>query len=140
MGLFISLLYNADKLTTYLQENVLMVLYFEGEVSESVLNERADSIASLDFVRSTKAITAEEAALEYREVIEKDFVDILGNNPLPASIEVQLAPGVHDFSPRYGLDPMNSNSTYPSSTIIASVTSLSIPIKTAVARSFLWRK
>ena len=93
MGLFISLLYNADKLTTYLQENVLMILYFEGEVSETVLNERADSIASLDFVRSAKAITADEAAMEYREVIEKDFVDILGNNPLPASIEVQLVAG-----------------------------------------------
>jgi len=93
MGLFISLLYNADKLTTYLQENVLMILYFEGEVSETVLNERADSIASLDFVRSAKAITADEAAMEYREVIEKDFVDLLGNNPLPASIEVQLVAG-----------------------------------------------
>jgi len=93
MGLFISLLYNADKLTTHLQENVLMILYFEGEVSETVLNERADSIASLDFVRSAKAITADEAAMEYREVIEKDFVDLLGNNPLPASIEVQLVAG-----------------------------------------------
>jgi len=90
LGLFGMLLINTQKLTTYLQENVLVILYFDNQSAEEELINRSNTIAALPYVKNTTYITGEQAALDYKEVLGKDFIEVLGNNPLPASIEVNL--------------------------------------------------
>jgi cell division transport system permease protein len=90
LGLFGMLLINTQKLTSYLQENVLVILYFDTQTSETELTDRRDDIKLLSYVKSAKYITGEQAAIDYKEVLGQDFLEVLGNNPLPASIEVNL--------------------------------------------------
>ncbi len=55
------------------------------------MSDKTDGIRAYDYVKSAKYITGQEAAFDYKEVLGKDFVEVLGNNPLPASIEVTLS-------------------------------------------------
>lgn len=90
LGLFGMLLINTQKLTNYLQENVLVILYFDNQTSEENLQRHTQDIEQLSFVKNANYITGEQAAMDYKEVLGKDFVEVLGSNPLPASIEVNL--------------------------------------------------
>ncbi len=90
LGLFGMLLINTQKLTAYLQENVLVILYFDNQSGEEALKTRTAEISDLSYVKSVSYVTGEQAAMDYKEVLGKDFVEVLGNNPLPASIEVNL--------------------------------------------------
>ena len=90
LGLFGMLLINTQKLTAYLQENVLVILYFDNQSGEEVLKMHTNEINDLSYVKSVSYVTGEQAAMDYKEVLGKDFVEVLGNNPLPASIEVNL--------------------------------------------------
>ncbi|MBO6517754.1 MAG: FtsX-like permease family protein [Bacteroidia bacterium] len=91
LGLFGTLIINSQRLTEHLQENVLAILYFDTRISEVDLSEKTKSLNELDYVKEAHYITAQQAAYEYKEVLGKDFVEVLGNNPLPASIEVVLS-------------------------------------------------
>ncbi|MFT7592443.1 MAG: cell division transport system permease protein [bacterium] len=90
LGLFGMLLINTQKLTVYLQENVLVIMYFDNQTPEDVLLTHTSDVQSLPYVKSAAFVTGEQAAMDYKEVLGKDFVEVLGNNPLPASIEVNL--------------------------------------------------
>lgn len=90
LGLFGVLIINTQRLTGYLQENVLAILYFDSPIPESKLSEKTEEIMELSYVKSAEYVTADEAARRYGEVLGKDFVEILGANPIPASIEVNL--------------------------------------------------
>ena len=90
LGLFGMLLINTQKLTAYLQENVLVILYFDNQTSEDILLAQTSDIQSLPYVKSATFVTGEQAAMDYKDVLGEDFVEVLGSNPLPASIEVNL--------------------------------------------------
>ncbi len=90
LGLFGMLIINSEKLTNYLRENVLVIVYFDTQISDEILSERNAEIIEFDYVKSAKYITAEQAAFDYKEILGKDFIEVLGSNPLPASIEVKL--------------------------------------------------
>lgn len=90
LGLFGLLLINTQRLTDNLQENVLVILYLERNIDDASVEKLTEEILSLPFVKKASYVSKEEAAFEYKELLEKDFVEILGDNPLPASIEVFL--------------------------------------------------
>jgi cell division transport system permease protein len=91
IGLFGMLIVNTQRVTDYLQENVLVILYFDNQIEELELTAKTDSLESLKFVKSARYITGNDAAFDYKEVLGKDFVEVLGSNPLPASIEINLS-------------------------------------------------
>ena len=90
LGLFGLLIINANKFTNHLEENVLVILYLDQDIAEdsAVLVEK--EVKAMAGVKSVNYVSKEEAAFAYKEVLEKDFVEILGDNPLPASLEVFL--------------------------------------------------
>ena len=90
LGLFGLLILNTQKVTNYLKENVLVILYLDDEVTESQVQNAAERIEGENFIKSYKFVSKEDAAFQYKEVLGKDFVEILGDNPLPASFEVYL--------------------------------------------------
>lgn len=98
VGLFGVLLINTQRLTTYLHENVLVILYFDNDISESDLAKKTTDLVDLDYVKKAKYTTGQDAAFEYKEVLGEDFIDVLGSNPLPASIEVSLEASKVDWN------------------------------------------
>ena len=104
VGLFGVLLINTQRLTTYLHENVLVILYFDNEISESDLAKKTAGLVDFDYVKKAKYITGQEAAFEYKEVLGEDFIDVLGSNPLPASIEVSLEASKVDWNVKQAIE------------------------------------
>jgi cell division transport system permease protein len=90
LGLFGLLIVNTNKVTNYLKENVLVILYFDEEVNDTVVDKTLTLINEMQIVKSANFVSKEDAAFQYKEVLEKDFVEILGDNPLPSSVEIYL--------------------------------------------------
>lgn len=108
LGLFGLLIINTQKVTDYFKENVLVILYFQKGLSDQEIEPLAESISRLEYVKNAKFVSSEEAAFQYKEVIEKDFVEILGDNPLPSSIEVYLTANMGEVARNSALDSLRN--------------------------------
>lgn len=90
LSLFGILVVNASKLNSYFEENVLLILYFDPDESEESIQASLQDILAKPYVKRASYVSSEDAAKKYVKVVEKDFVEILNDNPLPPSIEVFL--------------------------------------------------
>ncbi|MCB9244849.1 MAG: FtsX-like permease family protein [Flavobacteriales bacterium] len=91
LGLLGALLINSSRLTEHFKENVVVMVYFSKQAPDAEIQAARMDIAARKFVRNSKFISPEEAAYEFKEELGENFTEILGDNPLPASMEVYLA-------------------------------------------------
>lgn len=90
LGLLALVVLHAKKLSDYVKENIGFMVYLKGDVPQEdiiLFQKRLDAMA---FVKSSKYITPEEAARELTAELGEDFIDFLGYNPLPPSIDLRL--------------------------------------------------
>lgn len=92
IGLFGLLIIQSQKLLNYYHENVPVYIYFENSIPEQKLIEKAKELEKLPHVASTKYLNGDEEAIKFKEVFQQDFIEGLGFNPIPSSIEVSLKP------------------------------------------------
>ena len=92
LGLMGLLLINARKLTDVTREAFTVTLFFRDSVDDARVQQFSDSLGRLDFVKSTTFTTREQAAENFSKELGEDFVDFLGYNPLPPSIDVNFKP------------------------------------------------
>lgn len=90
LGLFGLLLLNAQEIARQVKENFAVTLLLDPEASPADLGQLQKSLQLEDFVKSTEFISKEEAAKELREVLDEDFVDFLGYNPLFDVLELRI--------------------------------------------------
>ena len=90
LGLLGVLLINASKLNDHIKDNVELTVFFDTDLSEWEAKRLSDSIVLLPFTSSGTFVSCEEAVFLFKNEIGEDFVDILGDNPLPASLEISL--------------------------------------------------
>lgn len=90
LGVVSILMMSANKLSTYVKENIGFSIILNDEVREMEVMRLQKYLDATDYVKSTRYITKEEAAKELQETLGEDFVNFLGYNPLLASIEVKL--------------------------------------------------
>jgi cell division transport system permease protein len=90
LGLLGLILLNARKLSDYVKENVNVSLIFKDKVSENEILKFKAHLDSSYFVRSSKYVTKEEAAIQLKEDLGEDFIKTLGYNPLLPSIDIRL--------------------------------------------------
>lgn len=84
------LVLNAKKLSDYVKENIGFSVILKDNVKEvDVIRLRKD-IDATRYVKATNFITKEQAEKDFSEELGEDFVDFLGYNPLPISIDVRL--------------------------------------------------
>lgn len=86
------------RLIDYLKENVQVVLYFNTGTPEDKVKEVEKNIQLMPYVKETKYVGSDEAALLFKEELGEDFTEVLGGNPLPPSIEVYLKGNTLDRS------------------------------------------
>jgi cell division transport system permease protein len=86
------------RLIDYLKENVQVVLYFNSGTPDDKVKGVEKSIMAMPYVKETKFVGSEEAALLFKEELGEDFTEVLGGNPLPPSIEVYLKGNTLDRS------------------------------------------
>jgi cell division transport system permease protein len=90
LGLLGILVLNARKLSDYVKENVGISVYLKDDIREVDIFNLQKTLDSKKYVKETRYITREEAAEDFQNELGQDFVEFLGYNPLPSSIDVKL--------------------------------------------------
>lgn len=89
-GLIGIFLFAADKMVDYLKEHVQLSAYLTLNTTANQHQQIEKEIARWPEVLRTEYISAEDAAASFKEELGDNFVDIIGNNPLPASFQIFL--------------------------------------------------
>lgn len=93
LGLLALTIFHAKKLSDYVRENIGFRVYLKEDAPEEdiiLLQKRLDAST---FVKSSVYISPEEAARELTAELGEDFIDFLGYNPLPPSIDLRVKAG-----------------------------------------------
>jgi len=90
LGILSILVLNAQKLSTYVKENIRVEIFLLPEMSEGEITRLKKEIDAEEYSRSTAYISKEEAAEQLKADLGEDFMDFLDYNPLPGLIDLKL--------------------------------------------------
>jgi cell division transport system permease protein len=90
LGLLGLLVLNAKKLSDYVKENVGISVFLNDDAREVDIFSLQKTLDSKKYVKETQYITKEQAAETFQKELGEDFIEFLGYNPLPSSIDVKL--------------------------------------------------
>ena len=90
LGMLGVLVINASDLNDHIKDNIEVTVFFNTELQDDRAKELSDSILQMDFASSGKFVSSDEAVFNFKNEIGDDFVEILGNNPLPASLGISI--------------------------------------------------
>lgn len=88
LGLTAMMLLYASVISRHVRENIAVSVFIEEGVTEAQVSRLQKQLDASDWVKSTKYISADEAAKIMQEELGEDFISFLGVNPLLPSIEV----------------------------------------------------
>ncbi len=90
LGLIGSLFLNAKKLSEYVKEHIGFSVFLQNDVREVDILNLQQMLDAKHYIKETLYITKEQAAEDFQKELGEDFVEFLGYNPLPSSIDVKL--------------------------------------------------
>jgi cell division transport system permease protein len=90
LGVLGWLVINANKLGQYFKENVEVRVYVRENVSAKDSTALVEYVSTRPYVKSSEYVTKAIARQKYLEDGNKDWVGVLQNNPLPASINFKV--------------------------------------------------
>ena len=90
LGTLFLLLFNAQRLGYYFKEQLVLTAYIRTEAKEVEIEQLVKSLAVSSYVKESTFVSKEEAAANYTEEIDQDFVAFLGFNPLRDVVEVRI--------------------------------------------------
>ena len=90
LGVLGWLVINANKLGQYFKENVEVRVYVRENVSAKDSTALVEYVSSRAYVKSFEYVTKALARQKYLEDSNQDWVGVLQNNPLPASINFKV--------------------------------------------------
>lgn len=89
-GLVGLLLLKANQLSDYVRENIHFKVILNDNIPEVEIFRIQKSLDAKPYVKETKYINKEEAAIGLQEALGEDFIETLGYNPLLPTIEVKF--------------------------------------------------
>jgi len=90
LGLFGLMLIYAKNLSDYLRESIQLDVYFVAETPEAEILKVQETINARQYVKSSLYKSKESAAREYAKEIGEDFIEVIGDNPILSSVEINL--------------------------------------------------
>lgn len=90
LGMLGLLLVNAKKLSDTTRESFTVSIFFRDSVDDVQILKFKEELEANEVIKATTFITRAEAAESFQKDLGEDFVEFLGYNPLPASIDVQF--------------------------------------------------
>ena len=90
LGLSGLMFFAGQKMVDSLKEKVYVNIYFSQNTDESSIIQILESLKSKNYTKDAYYLSNKDAAVDYKKELEQDFVDVLGYNPLPSSIELSL--------------------------------------------------
>ena len=90
LGVLGFVLINAKELSDYLRESLSFSVFLDDAAKEADIRMLQKDLDAKQYVKSTEYVSKEEAAVKMKEELGEDFINFLGDNPLPPSIDVYL--------------------------------------------------
>lgn len=90
IGLLALVVLHARKLSDYVRENISFRVYIKDEVPAEDIIVFQKQLNTKPFIKSSEYISPEQAATELTEELGEDFIDFLGYNPLPPSLDLRI--------------------------------------------------
>lgn len=90
LGIIGLLALNANKLSTYVKENLGLTIMLQDEARDAEIKKIEKSLSASPLVKSVTYLNKEQAAEKLSEELGEDFINFLGYNPLLSSIDVKL--------------------------------------------------
>jgi len=90
LGLFGLLLLNAKKLSDSTRESFTITVFFNDSATTELMEGFKAQMDTSYFCLASSITSKEEAAEIFQKQVGEDFVDFLGFNPLPASIDIRF--------------------------------------------------
>jgi cell division transport system permease protein len=84
------LIYNTNRLSSFLRDNITISVVLQDTISEKNAIKTLAIVEKQGFVRTVKYISKEEAAKEMQSDLGSDFINLLGENPLPIELQIKL--------------------------------------------------
>jgi len=93
LGVLGLVLINARELSDYFRESLSFSVMLDDGAKEADIRMLQKDLDAKPYVKSTEYVSKDEAALKMKEELGEDFINFLGDNPLPPSIDVYLYAG-----------------------------------------------
>lgn len=93
LGVMGILVLSANKISNYVKENIGFSIVLKDNARHIDVMRLQKYLDASIYVKSTLYISKEEAAKIHAETLGEDFIEFIGYNPLPTSIEVKLNAG-----------------------------------------------
>jgi cell division transport system permease protein len=93
LGILGLIIINARELSNYFRESISFSVMLDDEAKEADIRMLQKDLDAKPYVKSTKYISKDEAAVKMKQDLGEDFISFLGDNPLPPSIDVFLYAG-----------------------------------------------
>ncbi|MBI4944843.1 MAG: cell division protein FtsX [Bacteroidetes bacterium] len=90
LGLLGVLFISAKKISNHLKENIGFHIYLKDNAKEDEVDRLHSFLNASSYVKSCAYLSKDSAAAIYKKDVGEDFVQFIGYNPLPSSMEVQL--------------------------------------------------
>ena len=90
LGVLGLIVLHAQKLSNHVKENIGIRIIMKENSREAGILQLQKFLDATAYSKSTEYITKEKAAQELKEELGEDFIDFLGFNPLPSSIDLRL--------------------------------------------------
>lgn len=91
VGMVGVLVVNARSVSDYFRENITVTAVLGVEADEADASELADELENTPYVKNIRIITKEEGVEEMKDILGEDFMDVFDVNPIPVSLELQIA-------------------------------------------------
>jgi len=93
LGILGLILINAKELSDYFRESLSFSVMLDDEAKEADIRMLQKDLDAKLYVKSTEYVSKDEAAAKMMDDLGEDFINFLGDNPLPPSIDVYLFAG-----------------------------------------------
>jgi cell division transport system permease protein len=90
LGVLGLILINAKELSDYFRESLSFSVMLNDDAKEADIRMLQKDLDGKLYVKSTEYVSKDEAAAKMKEDLGEDFINFLGDNPLPPSIDVYL--------------------------------------------------
>jgi cell division transport system permease protein len=90
LGVLGLVLINAKELSDYYRESLSFSVILNDDAKEADIRMLQKDLDGKLYVKSTEYVSKEEAAVKMKEDLGEDFINFLGDNPLPPLIDVYL--------------------------------------------------
>jgi len=90
LGILGLLALNANTLSRYVKENIGFTVFLKEGIKEVEMQRLQKDLGIMPGVKSTRFVSKDEAEANLQKELGEDFVDFIGYNPLPPSIDVKF--------------------------------------------------